>query len=55
MNWLQRLWNRGRLEDQLAKELRFHREQQEADLIARGLEPRGRGGRRDWLSAGRSR
>jgi predicted permease len=39
MIWLQRLWRRARLEDQLEKELRFHLEQHTADLMAQGLQP----------------
>jgi len=40
MNWFQRLFLRGMMEDQLDKELRFHLEQHTADLIARGVDPR---------------
>ena len=36
MSWWSRLRNRSRLEEQLEKELRFHLEQQESDLAARG-------------------
>src|SRR5579863_3481282 len=36
MTWWQRLWRRNELEQQLEKELRFHLDQQTADLIARG-------------------
>ncbi len=39
MTWWQRVWRRGRMEDQLEKELRFHLDQQTADLIAGGQEP----------------
>jgi predicted permease len=39
MNWWQRLWYRTKLETQLEKELRFHLDQQAADLVARGLDP----------------
>ncbi len=39
MSWLQRLWRRKRLEEQLDKELRFHLEQQASDLAARGVPP----------------
>ena len=39
MNWWNRLLRRGRLEEQLEKELAFHLEQHTADLIARGLSP----------------
>jgi predicted permease len=39
MTWWNRLWHRSRLEDQLDRELRFHREQYVADLIARGHAP----------------
>ena len=36
MTWWQRLWRRRQMEEQLEKELRFHLEQHEADLVARG-------------------
>ncbi len=36
MNWWSRLWHRNRMEGQLEKELRFHLDQHESDLIARG-------------------
>ncbi|HEY3939085.1 MAG TPA: ABC transporter permease, partial [Bryobacteraceae bacterium] len=36
MTWWQRLWRRGKLEEQLDKELRFHIEQHAAALVARG-------------------
>lgn len=36
MNWWNRLFRRGRLEEQLEKELSFHLEQHTADLVARG-------------------
>ncbi len=39
MSWWSRFMGRARLEDQLAKELRFHLEQHEGDLIARGQSP----------------
>ena len=39
MNWWSRLWGRSRLEEQLEKELRFHLEQHETALIARGRTP----------------
>ncbi len=39
MTWLQRLMRRTRMEQQLDKELAFHLEQQEADLVARGYDP----------------
>jgi predicted permease len=39
MSWWRRLWNRGRMEEQLEAELRFHVEQHAADLIARGVAP----------------
>jgi predicted permease len=39
MSRWQRLWRRGRMEEQLDKELRFHLEQHTADLIARGRTP----------------
>ena len=39
MNWLSRLLHRGRMEDQLERELRFHVEQHAADLIAQGRDP----------------
>lgn len=39
MTWLQRLWHRRRMEDQLEKELCFHVEQHTADLVARGYDP----------------
>ena len=34
MNWLQRLWRRRQMEEQLEKELRFHLDQYESELIA---------------------
>ncbi len=37
MTWWERLWRRGKLEQQLDKELAFHLEQHSADLIARGV------------------
>ena len=36
MTWLQRLFRRTQMEDQLNKELRFHIDQHAADLLARG-------------------
>ena len=39
MNCWRRLASRGRLEEQLDKELRFHLEQHAADLMARGVDP----------------
>jgi predicted permease len=36
MNWWSRLFRRNRMEEQLEKELRFHLDQHESDLIARG-------------------
>ena len=36
MNWWARLWRRIRMEEQLEKELSFHLEQHECDLMARG-------------------
>jgi putative ABC transport system permease protein len=38
MNWLNRLLRRTKVEDQLEKELSFHLEQHEADLIERGVD-----------------
>ena len=40
MKWWKRLLYRGRMEEQLEKELRFHREQYIADRIAQGRDPR---------------
>ncbi len=39
MNWWSRLWRRRRMEEQLEKELRFHFDQHERILIARGHSP----------------
>ncbi|HXU20964.1 MAG TPA: ABC transporter permease [Verrucomicrobiae bacterium] len=39
MIWWSRLWHRNRMEEQLEKELRFHLDQRESDLIARGQSP----------------
>jgi predicted permease len=39
MNWFSRLIRRGKMEEQLDEELRFHVDQHAADLIARGYEP----------------
>jgi predicted permease len=36
MNWWQRLWRRGEMEEQLDKELRFHLDEQVNDLKAHG-------------------
>ncbi len=39
MNWWSRLFRRSRMEEQLEKELRFHLDQRESDLVARGHSP----------------
>ncbi len=39
MTWWHRLWRRREMEEQLEKELRFHLDQQAADLIAQGHPP----------------
>jgi hypothetical protein len=39
MTWWHRLWRRGKMEEQLEKELRFHLDRQTTDLIAQGLDP----------------
>jgi putative ABC transport system permease protein len=39
MTWWHRLWSRKGMEEQLDKEVRFHLDQQTADLIAQGIEP----------------
>jgi hypothetical protein len=39
MTWWKRLWHRRQLEEELDKELRFHLEQQAADLQERGADP----------------
>jgi putative ABC transport system permease protein len=39
MNWWQRLARRGKLEEQLDKEMRFHLDQHTADLIVQGHHP----------------
>lgn len=39
MNWWARVWRRSRMEEQLEKELRFHLDQHENLLIARGHSP----------------
>jgi predicted permease len=39
MMWLHRLFNRRKNEEELEKELRFHLDQHETDLIAQGLDP----------------
>jgi predicted permease len=41
MTWWRRLWRRSELENELAKELRFHIDQYASDLIARGEDPQG--------------
>ncbi len=51
MSWWLRLWRRGRMEEQLDKELRFHLEQDTKDLIARGYDP-GEARRRARLALG---
>ncbi len=39
MSWWKRLWRRKQMEEQLERELRFHREQYTADLVERGRDP----------------
>jgi len=39
MSWWTRLWRRKRMEEQLEKELRFHLDQRENALVARGYSP----------------
>jgi predicted permease len=39
MNWWNRLWRGGKMEDRLEKELRFELEQHAADLVAQGASP----------------
>ncbi|HKY05821.1 MAG TPA: ABC transporter permease, partial [Blastocatellia bacterium] len=39
MKWWHRLFDRSKNEEELERELRFHLDQHEADLIARGLSP----------------
>lgn len=39
MNWWSRLWHGRQMDEQLDKELRFHLDQQIADLVARGVAP----------------
>jgi predicted permease len=39
MTWWTRLWHRGRLEEQLERELAFDLEQRAADLMTRGVAP----------------
>jgi predicted permease len=39
MTWWNRVWRRNTMEEQLAKELRFHLENHAADLIAQGCAP----------------
>jgi predicted permease len=51
MNWLARLFRRQKMESQLDKELHFHIEQHEQDLIARGATP-GEAHRRARLALG---
>src|SRR4029453_19283977 len=36
--WVQRLWRRKKMEEDLERELRFHLDQHTADLIAQGLD-----------------
>jgi len=40
MRWAQRLFKRGRLEHDLAKELAYHVERRTAELVAEGVDPR---------------
>src|SRR5579863_8840550 len=40
MTWWQRVWRRRQMEEQLAKELRFHLDRYAADWIARGCDPK---------------
>jgi putative ABC transport system permease protein len=39
MSWWLRLWRRDRMEAELERELRFHEDQNRADLVARGIHP----------------
>ena len=39
MTWWLRLWRRDRMEAELERELRFHEDQNVADLVARGVHP----------------
>ena len=39
MTWWLRLWRRDRMEAELERELRFHEDQNIADLVARGVHP----------------
>jgi len=39
MTWWRRLWRRDRLEAELERELRFHEDQNVADLVAGGVDP----------------
>ena len=39
MTWWRRLWRRGRMDDLLERELRFHLDQHAADLVAGGVSP----------------
>jgi predicted permease len=39
MTWMQRLWRRRKLEEQLEKEVRFHIDQHTVDLVAQGHPP----------------
>ena len=52
MSWWTRLLRRGRMEEQLEKELRFHLEQHESDLMARGLPPGEARRRAQWALGG---
>jgi hypothetical protein len=49
MNWWSRLLHRSRMEEQLEKELRFHLDQREESLIARGRSPVKHGAKRGSL------
>jgi predicted permease len=51
MTWWNRLRRRGKLDEQLEKELSFHLEQHTADLVARGLPP-GEARRQAWMALG---
>src|ERR1051326_3053294 len=39
MSWWHHLWRRGKMEEELDKELQFHLDQHTADLIEQGYEP----------------
>src|SRR5207244_13154828 len=39
MTWWRRLWRRGRMDDLLERELRFHLDQHAADLVTGGVSP----------------